>query len=95
MPFLGPRSGFNSSRFAASLGFCFVGSPSPRPGRMEGHAEIRQPRNSIHPGNDDVSCCQHTVGDMAGQGEGDDTNKTLCIKYNVEKWAISLTASRA
>lgn len=52
-------------------------------------------RNSIHPGNDDVSCCQHTVGDMAGQGEGDDTNKTLCMKYNVEKWAISLTASRA
>ena len=95
MPFLRPRSGCNSRSFAASLGFCFVGSPSPRPRRMEGGADIMQTGNSIHPGNDDVSCCQHTVGDTVGWEEGDNTNKNLCSKYYVEKWTISLTASLA
>lgn len=81
--------------FVASLWFCFVGSPSPRPRRMEEDAEIMQTGNSIHPGNDNISYCQHTVGDAAGQGKGDNTNKNLCSKYYVKKWTISLTASRA
>lgn len=78
MSFLRLRSGFNPSSFAAFLGFCFVGSPSCVPRRMEGGAEIMQTVNSNHPGNDDVSYCQHTVGYTAEWGKED---KNLCLKY--------------
>lgn len=41
----------------------------------EGVAEILQTGDPIHPGNDDVFYCQHTVGNTAGQGKGDKAKK--------------------
>lgn len=64
--------------FAAFLGFCFVGSPSCRPRRVEGDTEIMQTVNSNCAGNGDVSYCQHTVGYTAGWRKWD---KNLCSKY--------------
>lgn len=42
---------------------------------MEGDAEIMQTGDLIHPGNDDVSYCQHMMGNTAGQGKGDRAEK--------------------
>lgn len=79
MPFLRLKGRINISSFAASLGFSFFSNPSPRPRMMEGDAEIMQTGDLIHPGNDDVSYCQHTMGNTAGQGKGDRAKKTKKI----------------
>lgn len=78
MSFLRLRRLFNPSSFAAFIGFCFVGSPSCGPRRVEGDTEIMQTVNSNHAGNGDISYCQYTVGCTAGWRKWD---KNLCSKY--------------
>lgn len=65
-----PQNGFNSSSFAASLGFCFVASHNPRPRKMEGDAEIMQISNLSILAMTMFPIVKTLWGGSAGKGRG-------------------------